>query len=295
MLEIKKKNRKFLVIFFLAMFLVVPKISMAQEAVSTAEAMDQIQKTLMFSDKDSAVKKSNERKSAVNIDRSGDKFRDSSITILAVDPKGDQKNSQKEKLAYNAAIAGQYEAAIEIYKQILKTDSKNNYAKFALASCYQRLGQYSQAKTLYYQLLKSADSQSDAYGEQSTIDRDQVVGNLLEVIVEESPNDAVYILSKLSSQNPNSTHILARSAMAYDKINKSDQAILLLSRAVNIDPQNIQYRFNLAVIYDKAGDYQNAYKLYQDVVNGYVGNNNVDNSIPIVQVKQRVEFIKSKI
>lgn len=287
MQKIVTKNLKLvlLLVFF------VPKISLAQEAVSTAVAIDQIQKTLMFSDKDSAVKKSKERKSAVNIDRSGDKLDKSAISIVAVDQNYDQKNSQKEKLAYNAAVAGQYEAAVELYKQILKTSPKNDYAKFALATCYHKLGQYSQAKTLYYQLLKSNDSND----EQSDVDRDQVVGNLLEVIVEESPNDAVYLLSKLSNQNPNSARILANSAAAYDKINKPDQAILLLNRAVNIDPSEVKYKFNLAILYDKTGDYQNAFKFYQDVISSYVSDDNIDNSIPMAQVKQRLEFIKSKI
>jgi len=265
-----------------------PLTTKTPETLSTSEAVDQIQKTLLFSDKDAAHKKSVERKSALVIDRS-DKTRKSEIDIFINDnsSKTNQQTEQKQKLAYNASVAGQYEVAIELYKQILKSDPKNYYALFSLAACYHKLGQYKQAKTLYYQLLKYE------WPEEQT--KDDLIGNLIAVIVEESPNDAVYLLEKLSNQNPSSAYILAGAAMAYDKINKPDQAILLLRRAINIDPKEVNYQFNLAIIYDKITDYQKALHYYQDVIKNYASADNLDNSIPLAQVRQRIEFIKNKI
>jgi tetratricopeptide (TPR) repeat protein len=258
----------------------------ADDAVSTSEAVDQIQKTLLFSNKEEAEKKSAQRK-AITIDRSDKEEKALDIEILITDPKNNSAIEQKQKLAYNSASAGQYEVAVELYKQILKSDPKNHYAKFALASSYHMLGQYKQAKTLYYQLLKND------WDDEKT--QNELIGNLISVIVEESPNDAVYILAKLSSENPSSAYIMAGAAMAYDKINQPDQAILLLKRAINIDPQQVKYKFNLAIIYDKTQDYQNALNYYQDVVKNYISSEDIDNSIPITQVKQRIEFIKNKI
>lgn len=258
-----------------------------QETVSTLEAVDQIQKTLLFSDKASRVRAV--KKESLNIDHSDNQFNKSDINILITDPssKTNQQVEQKQKLAHSALVAGQYEVAVELYKQILKSDPKNKYASFSLATCYHKLGQYKQAKTIYYQLLKYEwpDAQT----------KDELIGNLIDVIVEESPNDAVYLMDKLSSQNPNSAYILAGAAMSYDRINKPDQAILLLKRAINIDPKEIKYKFNLAIIYDKMADYQNALKYYQDVVGNYISSDNLENSIPLEQVRQRIEFIKNKI
>ncbi|MES2676697.1 MAG: tetratricopeptide repeat protein [Pseudomonadota bacterium] len=302
MIKISSYNPK-IIITLSAFICAAPNVLLAQTApktttdsisdssiqtVSTSEAVDQIQKTLLFSDKDSARKKSVERKSALVIDRS-DKFRKPQIDILINEPssKANQQLEQKEKLAYNAAIAGQYEVAVELYKQILKSDPKNHHASFALAACYHKLGQYKQAKTLYYQLLKYE------WDDEQT--KNELIGNLIEVIVEESPNDAVYLLEKLSTQNPQSAYILAGAAMAYDKINKPDQAILLLKRAINIDPKEVKYQFNLAIIFDKIADYQNALQYYQNVIKNYVVADNLEDSIPIAQVRQRVEFIKNKI
>ncbi len=274
------------VFFSVLLFTFISSSLAADEVVSTAQAVDQIQKTLLFSNKEAAQKKSTERRSALTIDRSDRASSKPSIDILVTDPKKNNQSDEKQKLAYNAASAGQYEVAVELYKQILKSDPKNNYAKFALASCYHMLGQYKQAKTLYYQLLKYD------WQEQT---RNELVGNLISVIVEESPNDAVYLLAKLSNENPESAYILAGAAMAYDKINKSDQAVLLLKRAININPKEVKYKFNLAIIYDKVGDYQNASNYYQDVVKNYISSEDLDNSIPIVQVKQRIEFIKNQL
>lgn len=258
-----------------------------QETVSTLEAVDQIQKTLLFSDKASRVRAV--KKESLNIDHSDNQFNKSDINILITDPssKTNQQVEQKQKLAHSALVAGQYEVAVELYKQILKSDPKNKYASFSLATCYHKLGQYKQAKTIYYQLLKYEwpDAQT----------KDELIGNLIDVIVEESPNDAVYLMDKLSSQNPNSAYILAGAAMSYDRINKPDQAILLLKRAINIDPKEIKYKFNLAIIYDKMADYQNALKYYQDVIGNYISSDNLENSIPLEQVRQRIEFIKNKI
>jgi tetratricopeptide (TPR) repeat protein len=292
MLKTLIKNHRLAVNLFLILALnIIPKISHAQSSISNAQAIDQIQKTLLFSDENLAKKASKERRSVVNIDRSGSKIdQPAKVKILAVDPNTNYKIAQKEKLAYSAVISGQYEAAVEVYKQILETDPNNSYAKFALATCYHKLGQYSQAKAIYYKLLKNG--KKDVL---KTQDRDEIIGNLIEVIVEESPNDAVYLLSKLSNQNPNSARILANSAMAYNKINKNDQAILLLKRAINIDPNEDKYKLNLAIIYDKMADYQNALNFYQNVINSYVGSQAIDSSIPIVQIKQRVEFIKTKL
>ena len=254
----------------------------AKDSVSTSDAMEEIEKALISSGQKSKLRKTTAElavdRADVEVDPDAPK-----LEIVAAEPKTNLKNADKSKLAYNAMVIGQYEVAIELYKKILVSEPKNQYVQFSLAFCYHKLGQYKQAKNLYYQLLKSD------YEE-----KEEVVGNLLELIVEESPTDAVYMLAKLTSQSPNSSYILARSAMSYDKLKKSDQAILLLSRAIALDPSKIEYKFNLAVIYDKAGDYGKALKLYMEVINSYTDNGDIDDSVPIVQVRQRAEYIKNR-
>lgn len=187
---------------------------------------------------------------------------------------------EKQTIAYNIALIEQYEASIEIYKQILKSDSNNDYAKFSLAVIYQQIGQLKQAKELYYSLLKKNPE-----------NKDQIIENLLAILVEESPKDSIYLLSRLSSQNPNSSYIKSQLALAYDKAKDYQKAVLELNKAIEIEPNKIEYYYNLAVIYDKMSDYENAIQNYYYVVKNY------DNSpfISIEHIKKRIESIKSNL
>jgi tetratricopeptide (TPR) repeat protein len=283
-----KKLKFLLVILALICGASVVSAATSDDSISTSRAIDEIERALTYSDKKKfrAVDDNSELMVSKNAPTPSTDANDASkLEIDAQDPEINQKSVERVKLAYDAMVIGQYEVAMEYYKRVLASEPKNQYAQFGLAVCYHKLGQYKQAKNLYYKLLKS-DYEN----------KDEVIGNMLELIVEESPNDAVYILAKLSAGNPSSSYILARSAMSYDKINKTNQAILLLNRAVELEPDNLQYKFNLAVIYDKNENYQSALGFYQDVINGYSQKNGTDDSgIPIAQVKQRIEYIKNKV
>jgi tetratricopeptide (TPR) repeat protein len=68
---------------------------------------------------------------------------------------------------------------------------------------------------------------------------------------------------------------------------------MLLKRAVTMDPDNSEYKFNLAVIYDKMKKYHDALNFYQQVVSSYVEDSDINGTIPIVEVKNRIDFIKN--
>ncbi len=255
------------------------------KSVSTIEAFDEIQKTLLFSDENSALKKSKKVKSSLSINRSN-KSTKPDIQIIVKD-REDKDSNQKQKLAYSSFLAEQYEVAIQLYTQILKSNPDDKYSKFVLASSYHMLGQYKQAKNLYYQLIK-CDWQDDKI-------KEDVLSSFISLIVEESPVESVYLLSRLSNENPQSAYIISGAAMAYEKVGNLDKAILLLKRAIDINPEEIQYKFNLAVIYDKMGEYKNALNSYQDTLDSYVSGEDADNSIPIVEIRQRIQFIKNKL
>ena len=260
----------------------------ATDPITTSKAIDEIQKTLISSE---TKTQQTTQKSSIVIDHSsyGTESKNKSqneIEIVVANPKINRQEEQKQKLAHKMAQDEQYEVAIELYKQILKSNPKNHYAEFSLASCYHLLGQYSQAKAIYYKLLK--------YDWQDQKTKDELINNFISLIVEESPSEAVYLLKELSNQNPGSDYIIAGAAMAYDKINQPDKAILLLKKAININPQEIKYKFNLAVIYDKIGDYKNALNYYQDAVNNYISNQDLESLIPIVQTQQRIKFLQQQ-
>ncbi len=291
MLKIAKHNSlaciSFAMIFAQLFF---PIKSFADEYASNNEVIKEIEKTLLF-DKESRQKldvyekRRSSKKSDYTIntsDNSLDEKSDSKVEIIAVDTKSENFGlREKEKLAYNASTIGQYEVAVELYKQIIAAEPENSYSKFSLALIYQKLGQISQAKTIYRDLLKTNPENEE-----------EIVGNLLAILIEESPKDALYLLSRLTAQNPKSAYILAQSAIVYDKMKKYDQAIALLNRAVVLEPKNYTYKYNLAVIYDKSSQSDKALELYSEVAANYSDNNQL---ISIEQIQKRIQTIKSKI
>lgn len=296
MTRITKTDCCYLLCLTCLIFLLPIQPSFADDYVSTTEIIKQIEKSLIF-DKDSREKidfyhNKDSKKSdfIIKADGGGEDQDDDTknesenkIAITAADPKSDNLDMrEKEKLAYNATLIGQYEVAIELYKKILDSEPDNNYAKFSLATVYQKIGQFRQAKTIYYNLLKNNPE-----------NQDEIIGNLLAIMVEESPRDAIYLLSRLSIQNPKSPNILAHAAIAYDKVKNYDQAISLLQKAIALDSNNLDYQYNLAVIYDKTAQYDKALEFYSNVAKSY--SDNSSDNIKIELVQKRIETIRNKL
>lgn len=267
----------------------------AESNVSTSDIVKEIEKTLLFDKesrekidvykKDKSLKKSDYNITA-GIAEPDKKIKgkkdNQEIEIVIIDAKSENFDlREKEKLAYNSVLIGQFEVAIEIYKQVLMVEPNNQYSKFSLAVVYQKLGQNRQAKILYRDLLKA-----------EATNQEEIVGNLLSILIEESPKDAAYLLSRLTAQSPKSAYVLAQAAIVYDKINNYSNAAILLQRAIDLDPTNVSYKYNLAIIYDKMARDDEAVSLYAEVVESY---NDEDQSISIDKVQKRIQAIKSKI
>ncbi len=268
---------------------ILPLKTFAADYVSTGDVVKEIEKTLLF-DKDAReqidfYQKKTIKRSDINIVANVSDQQSSSANnfdVVVVDPKnGNYDEREKEKIAYNSVLIGQYEVAIELYKQVLAVEPDNKYDKFSLAVVYQKIGQFRQAKALYYELLKSNPE-----------NQEEIVGNLLAILVEESPKDAVYLLSRLTIQNPSSAYIFAQAALAYDKVKNYDQAINLLQKAIALDGSNVDYKYNLAVTYDKTGQFDKALESYQDITKDYSEGNE---SVSIDKINNRIESIKKKL
>lgn len=281
-------TKNFAFFFVLLLVQISSNSAFSADYASNYDVIKEIEKTLLF-DKDSREKinvykkKSSTKKSNFTIS-AGEKTEaaaNQSIEIVVVDPKSQNFDlREKEKLAYNSALIGQYEVAIELYKTVIAAEPENNYSKFSLAVVYQKLGQFRQAKTIYRDLLKNNPN-----------NQDEIIGNLLSILIEESPQDATYLLSRLTAQNPNSAYIIAQAALAYDKNKNYPKAISLLERAISIDNENALYKYNLAVIYDKTHQNEKAINLYSSIAQSYSVQNN---AIPVEQVQKRLESLRSQ-
>lgn len=200
---------------------------------------------------------------------------DVSVTDVKIDNDAIRQSLNN---AYNLSLIDQNEAAIEIYKEVLTIKPDDEYSKFSLAVLYQKMNQNNQAKNLYHELLENDPE-----------NKHQIISNLLSILIEESSQEAIYFLSRLHKQNPKSSYITAQLGLAYEKLENYDLAAEYLEKAKFIDSNNLEYIYNLAVIYDKMEESEKALKSYKIVIRNYSDDYN---SIPISLVKDRVKFLK---
>jgi len=156
--------------------------------------------------------------------------------------------------AYNAIVAGHTEVAIEIYERILANDANHKAALFGLASSYHRAGQLDRARPLYAKLLSIDPGNRDA------------MNNFLVLLADEAPNEALSQLAILEDKNPGFSTIPAQMAVIYQKLGDTDRASDKMFRAVSLAPENLAYRYNLAILLDKQNKYEEAGKLYRQLI-----------------------------
>ncbi len=290
-LQIKSFGRNFLVIIFIVFFTTtLSSANPLQNSVSTNDIIREVEKTLLFSDDEKSkmelMKQQLNQKSDFTIvagDKNEEKNDALTINIKETKKVIDVDTRTKEKMAYNATLNGQYEVAIELYKQVIAVEPDNNYALFSLATIYQKVGQLRQAKTIYYTLLQN-----------NPTNKEEIISNILSTLSDESPRDALYLLARLSASHPQSPYILVQTALAYGGVKNYERASELLRQAIVLDPDRLDYKYNLAIIYDKAGNYDRAFSSYQAVIRGY-NNNKWAATIPLKAVQMRLETIQDKI
>lgn len=181
--------------------------------------------------------------------------------------------------AYDALIAGKSDIAIQIYQDILTGNPKNKDALFGLASTYHRAGQIDMARTLYGKLLAIDPKNRDG------------LNNFLVLLADEAPQEALQQMQKLEDQNPDFSPIPAQMAIIYQKLGDTDKAVDKMYRALAIAPENITYRYNLAIMLDKNGKYDQAGKLYTQILDSHAKGEVIPGDP--TKIQQRLTFIRS--
>lgn len=182
--------------------------------------------------------------------------------------------------AYKAAQIGQLEAAVMLYKKALKLEPDNTYVLFSLGAAYQALHQYEDAKNTYGQLL-AIDSNNQ-----------QAINNYLSLVAKISPARALKYLQELEKVNNNFSPVKAQIGMIYANIGEYALAESYLRKAITISPEIINYRYNLAILYDKMDRYNEAIHIYKQVLS--FGGNELSSST-IIAIQERIKFLHVKL
>ena len=156
--------------------------------------------------------------------------------------------------AYKAALVGQIEASIVLYKKALEMQPDSLNVMYAIATLYHKLNQFSEAKQLYTMILSIDSTYQNA------------LNNYLVVLAEESPTKALAEFKQLEKVNPSFSPVQAQIGMVYAKLSEYEIATEYLKRAVMLSPEVFNYRYNLAVLFDKMGRYQDAIILYKQLL-----------------------------
>ncbi len=181
--------------------------------------------------------------------------------------------------AYNALLLGDSEAAVQLYNNVLLNDPNNKQALFGMGATYHRIGQLEKARPYYGRLLKLEPTNREA------------LNNFLALAADEAPQETLNELQLLQKKNPNFSPIPAQMAYIYQKLNMQEQAIDQMVRAVELSPENITYRYNLAVMFDKAGKAQEAVKLYKQILEANFRGETIPGNI--TRIQQRLTFLSS--
>lgn len=187
-------------------------------------------------------------------------------------------NYQLEK-AYNALSSGHTPEAIQMYQAVLDNDPNNKNALFGLATAYHRVGQLEKARPLYSKLLSIDPNNRDG------------LNNFLVLMADEAPEEALVQLNQLEAKNPQFSPIPAQMAVIYQKLGDYDKASEKMFRAIELSPENITYRYNLAIMLDKQKKYDEAAKLYHQVLEAYMRGETIPGDAQKIQ--QRLIFISS--
>ena len=180
--------------------------------------------------------------------------------------------------AKNAAFSGQTEVAIALYREVLAHDPQNNNAMLGIAIEYQKAHQYDDACKIYKELLSLKPRNY------------KILKGYLNAISHSEPEYALSELRYLEEIYPEDPQIRAHIGMVHVSLMNYRQAEKYLKTALSLDPDNVVYRYNLAVLCDKLGKYREASHLYTQILKS-------DNSHTLAasyeSIKDRLDYLHS--
>jgi Tfp pilus assembly protein PilF len=179
--------------------------------------------------------------------------------------------------AYTALMGGDTDTAIKIYKDIISTEPTNQDALFGLAATYHRQGDIEKARPVYGALLKVNPNHREG------------LNNFLVLVSDESPEEGLPELVRLEQRNPEFSPIPAQEAIVLDKLGYVDEARNKMLRAIELSPDSLTYKYNLAVMLDRRGNYADAGHLYQMLIEASLHGATVPATVETMQ--KRLNYI----
>lgn len=215
-----------------------------------------------------------------DIVKKAEQFYESAGVSIKVSQPSMNATSELER-AYNSLMGGETEVAVRIYKDILNVDPTNEEALFGLAATYHRTGQTDNARPLYGRLLKQNPAHREA------------LNNFLMLVSNEAPQEALNELSNLEQRYPTFSPIPAQMSILYERLGQPEVARSKILRAIELSPENWVYKYNLAIMLDRQGEYAGASDIYKELISASLQGEHMPMDMKALQA--RYNYISAKI
>ncbi len=188
----------------------------------------------------------------ITVDHGGATRPEADASIAVADR--DQRLQRLDQAAREALLAGDPAGALRLYERLSAEAPAAPAARLGQAIALQQLGRSAEARAVYQSLLQA---DPDDLGAKIA---------LLGMLAERAPDEALPLLRRLARHHPDDHRLPAQIAIVLARQGDLAGAIVAERRAVALDPANLGYRTNLAVLLDRAGQSGAAVEQYQSAL-----------------------------
>lgn len=177
--------------------------------------------------------------------------------LLLLTSLGSQRLYAQDELerGKDALNKGKIDAAIELFKQVLKTSPTSKQGNFYLGNAYVQKGQLDSAEIYLRATIKYDDENAEAY---------KLFGDVLSK--KKHQQDALNQYKVAARLQPNHFEYLLALGLAYVEADSVDQGIITLTKAQQINDQRAEIYLGLGDAYAKQGVYPFAIEQYQKAI-----------------------------
>ncbi len=176
--------------------------------------------------------------------------------------------------------AGQTEGALTIYEDLLGRYPNDRLALLGKANALHRLGRIGDAIRVYEETLSRYPDEMAA------------LTNLLGLIGRQSPQNALGRLRRLYRVNPGFGPVAAQLALIHAQLGDDGNALRYMKEAVALEPRNVVYQVNVAIMADRAGDKREAVRAYERTLELIAGDTT---ALPISPraIRDRLRYLRA--
>lgn len=183
--------------------------------------------------------------------------------------------------AYGALLDGRYSTALGFYDRALADEPNSMLARLGRAAALQKLGRTQEAQQAYMDVLARDKNNVEA------------LTNLTGIIAERAPGEAFGRLQELERAYPYFSPIKAQLGMISAANGNDTRAVSYLREAVSMAPDNVMYKYNLAVLLDRMGRADQAVAVYSDVL-AALRSGNGPASMDRTSLERRVAYLRTR-